>query len=217
MGQGTVRTAMVTSPRTGRRPGDSGARDAILAASQTVFAERGYDRATIRTPCHRRPGLGGRTRRPALLPGLGAGRQPRDLRRAAPVGEQQRAGHAGPAAGDTPGARRTRRDPGAPDAGLRATLVASQLIGLALTRYLFRRHRRGAGRHPAARQRRLQSTSARHFSRPAWCWAPQPPYLFGVSVRRRGAVAPRECLLGRGGTGRRWRRRARGGRSTRSA
>ncbi|HSL96300.1 MAG TPA: TetR family transcriptional regulator [Thermoleophilia bacterium] len=34
--------------RTGRRPGESGAREAILAAATVAFAEAGYDRATIR-------------------------------------------------------------------------------------------------------------------------------------------------------------------------
>lgn len=37
------------SPRTGRRVGESGSRDAILAAARRAFAERGYDGATIRT------------------------------------------------------------------------------------------------------------------------------------------------------------------------
>jgi AcrR family transcriptional regulator len=34
--------------RAGRRPGESGTREAILAASRGAFAELGYDRATIR-------------------------------------------------------------------------------------------------------------------------------------------------------------------------
>jgi AcrR family transcriptional regulator len=34
--------------RTGRRAGDSGTREAILAAARAQFAEHGYDRATIR-------------------------------------------------------------------------------------------------------------------------------------------------------------------------
>jgi AcrR family transcriptional regulator len=34
--------------RTGRRPGDSGSREAILTAAREQFAERGYDHATIR-------------------------------------------------------------------------------------------------------------------------------------------------------------------------
>lgn len=36
------------SPRLGRRAGDSGTREAILAAARTRFAARGYDGATIR-------------------------------------------------------------------------------------------------------------------------------------------------------------------------
>jgi AcrR family transcriptional regulator len=35
-------------PRTGRRPGESGAREAILDAARSTFASSGYDRATIR-------------------------------------------------------------------------------------------------------------------------------------------------------------------------
>ncbi|HZD69947.1 MAG TPA: TetR family transcriptional regulator [Actinomycetes bacterium] len=37
-----------TSGRTGRRPGSSGTRDAILEAARREFAQHGYDRATIR-------------------------------------------------------------------------------------------------------------------------------------------------------------------------
>lgn len=37
------------SGRTGRRPGNSGTRDAILAAARTRFADAGFDRATIRS------------------------------------------------------------------------------------------------------------------------------------------------------------------------
>jgi AcrR family transcriptional regulator len=36
------------SPRSGRRAGDSGTRDAILAAARDAFARHGYDVATIR-------------------------------------------------------------------------------------------------------------------------------------------------------------------------
>lgn len=35
-------------PRTGRRPGTSGSREAILAAARAQFAQRGYERTTIR-------------------------------------------------------------------------------------------------------------------------------------------------------------------------
>ena len=34
--------------RSGRRPGDSGTREAILSAARAAFAEQGYDKATIR-------------------------------------------------------------------------------------------------------------------------------------------------------------------------
>ena len=38
--------------RTGRRPGDSGTRQAILQAAQEAFCEHGYDRASIRAIAH---------------------------------------------------------------------------------------------------------------------------------------------------------------------
>ena len=37
-----------TTGRTGRRPGESGTRDAILEAARREFAQQGYDRTTIR-------------------------------------------------------------------------------------------------------------------------------------------------------------------------
>jgi len=40
--------AKAAGRRSGRRPGDSGTREAILAAARAAFAEHGYDRATIR-------------------------------------------------------------------------------------------------------------------------------------------------------------------------
>jgi AcrR family transcriptional regulator len=40
--------AMTRTPRTGRRAGESGSRDAILAAARHLFAERGYDGASLR-------------------------------------------------------------------------------------------------------------------------------------------------------------------------
>jgi len=36
------------TPRTGRRAGESGSREAILAAARRLFAERGYDGASLR-------------------------------------------------------------------------------------------------------------------------------------------------------------------------
>ncbi|MGH2736368.1 MAG: TetR family transcriptional regulator, partial [Actinomycetota bacterium] len=41
------------SPRSGRRPGDSGARDAILEAARATFGEAGYEGATIRAVARR--------------------------------------------------------------------------------------------------------------------------------------------------------------------
>lgn len=42
-----------TTPRLGRRPGESGAREAILAAARALFAELGFERATIRAIARR--------------------------------------------------------------------------------------------------------------------------------------------------------------------
>ena len=39
---------MATTGRTGRRPGNSGSREAILDAARELFAERGYEAASIR-------------------------------------------------------------------------------------------------------------------------------------------------------------------------
>jgi AcrR family transcriptional regulator len=41
-------TAMTRTPRTGRRAGDSGSREAILSAARKLFAEHGYDGASLR-------------------------------------------------------------------------------------------------------------------------------------------------------------------------
>jgi AcrR family transcriptional regulator len=42
------RASRPAARRTGRRAGDSGTREAILSSARNLFAERGYDRATIR-------------------------------------------------------------------------------------------------------------------------------------------------------------------------
>lgn len=175
VGKGTARMAMVTSPRTGRRPGDSGARDAILAASQTVFAERGYDRATIRAIAGSAGvdpalvhyyfdtkanlfqaaisrALAGDVVRPALVTGdvASAGARVAQLffRAWEPAGRRRTFAALLRSAITSRRAMQLLRQAmrqelvepvealGLPDAGLRATLVASQLIGLALTRYL---------------------------------------------------------------------------------
>jgi len=47
-GDGTAGTSVQSQPRPGRRPGESGTRAGILAAARRQFAERGFDRATIR-------------------------------------------------------------------------------------------------------------------------------------------------------------------------
>ena len=39
----------MVNQRTGRRPGESGAREHILSAARATFAERGFEGATIRT------------------------------------------------------------------------------------------------------------------------------------------------------------------------
>src|SRR5215218_8766140 len=142
--------------RTGRRPGVSGTREAILDAARRAFAERGYQRATIRDVA-RLAGVD-----PALvhhyfgtkqelfvaavrlpvnpveqLTAVLAAQSPLlALIRSAVTDEQAAAllrefiteEVLGPIAGRL----------GSPDARLRATLVGSQLIGLAMARYIIR-------------------------------------------------------------------------------
>ena len=43
------RRSRTRTPRTGRRPGESGTRDALLEAARRLFAERGYEGASLRT------------------------------------------------------------------------------------------------------------------------------------------------------------------------
>ena len=164
--------------RTGRRPGDSGTREAILEAARRTFAESGYDRATIRGVA-RLAGVD-----PALVHHyfgtkqalfVAAMRFPVDPADAlAPIfgGDQALMGEriAGlfvtlwdaaanrnvliglvrSAVADEQAARLLREFVasaifaplagalGRPDAELRATLVASQLVGLAMARYIIR-------------------------------------------------------------------------------
>jgi AcrR family transcriptional regulator len=47
-GNGTTADNGERAPRTGRRPGRSGAREAILTAARTRFAESGFDKTSIR-------------------------------------------------------------------------------------------------------------------------------------------------------------------------
>src|SRR6266542_232259 len=42
------RRSRARTPRTGRRPGESGTRDALLEAARRLFAERGYEGASLR-------------------------------------------------------------------------------------------------------------------------------------------------------------------------
>ncbi len=42
------RPSRTRTPRTGRRPGESGTRDALLEAARRLFAERGYEGASLR-------------------------------------------------------------------------------------------------------------------------------------------------------------------------
>lgn len=187
--------------RTGRRQGDSGTRDAILAAARRQFGERGYDGTTIRSiageagvdaalvhhffgtkerlfaAAVRLPVVPGELIGAALAPGarepglslgehllrtvLGAWDVPEvrsaflGMLRSAVTSEQAAAmmrefateaiiGRIAVAA--TPGAERAETPgdslPNQPadggDAEFRAALVASQVLGLALTRYVLR-------------------------------------------------------------------------------
>jgi AcrR family transcriptional regulator len=164
--------------RTGRRPGASGTREAILAAARRAFAERGYQHATIRQVAE----LAGVD--PALVHHYFGTKQglfvaavqlpvnPVEQLSAVLADDPERVGermveaflaiwdHAvdrsplltlvRSAVGDEAAAAMLRefitaevlgpiaRRLGSPDAGLRATLVGSQLIGLAMARYIVR-------------------------------------------------------------------------------
>jgi AcrR family transcriptional regulator len=162
--------------RSGRRPGDSGTREAILAAARTSFAGRGYDATTIRgiardadvdaalvhhyfgtkeqvfVAALRLP-LEPATMIPALFEAGPDGVAERVVRMflrlwdapatREPLVAMLRAGftHAG-AAGMLSGflrealLGRVATQLGVPDARLRASLVGSQLVGVAVLRYV---------------------------------------------------------------------------------
>ena len=161
--------------RTGRRPGDSGTREAILRAARKAFADRGYDGATIR-------GIAAGARvDPALVHHFFGTKErlfaaamdipfsPSEIVPAlvgeGPDGLAERILRFFLAVNDRPDGRpfvalirsassneraarmlrefmsrevigRVARSLGVSDAGLRATLVGSQLVGLAMVRYV---------------------------------------------------------------------------------
>jgi AcrR family transcriptional regulator len=164
--------------RTGRRPGASGTREAILAAARRAFAERGYQHATIRQvaelvgvdPALVHHYFG--TKQGLFVAAVQLPVNPVEQLSAVLADDPERVGermveaflaiwdHAvdrsplltlvRSAVGDEAAAAMLRefitaevlgpiaRRLGSPDAGLRATLVGSQLIGLAMARYIVR-------------------------------------------------------------------------------
>ena len=164
--------------RTGRRPGSSGTREAIAAAAKRRFAERGYERTTIRGIAEE-AGVD-----PALVSHFFGSKQklflsvmelpfaPEEVMPEVLAGRRSQAGerlarfYVGMledprsrsvitgivrAAASEPDAARMARDLvagrivaavsealGVDDARLRASLVGSQLIGLAMARYIVR-------------------------------------------------------------------------------
>ena len=165
-------------PRAGRRPGGSGTRAAILAAARATFADRGYDRTTVREVGARagvdpalvhhyhgtkeqlfaaamRLPMDPAVAIPALLQPGRAGLGERMVRYFMTVCES--GGEASPFLALLRGAvshpasaamlrefitravvGRVARALGTPDAELRATLVGSQMVGLAMVRYVIR-------------------------------------------------------------------------------
>jgi AcrR family transcriptional regulator len=165
-------------PRTGRRPGTSGTREAILEAARGTFAQVGYDRATIRDIA------GGAGVDPALVHHYFGNKErlfvaamelplePERILAAVTGGDPQRTGEriaslllllwdntetrnpllalVRSAVSNEQAARmlrefvaaaiftRVARELGMADAPLRASLVASQIIGLAIGRYVVR-------------------------------------------------------------------------------
>jgi AcrR family transcriptional regulator len=172
-------TAANPTPRPpGRRPGESGTREAILAAGRAAFAEAGYDRATLRNIAARagvdpalvlhyfrsKEGLFGAALELPVRPsevigrGLAAGREqlgativrafleawePTEQRvqliamlRSATTNETAMAMIRESLTREVFGP--ITQQLGLPDAQLRATLVGSQFVGLALLRYIGR-------------------------------------------------------------------------------
>jgi AcrR family transcriptional regulator len=165
-------------PRTGRRPGTSGTREAILEAARGTFAQVGYDRATIRDIA------GGAGVDPALVHHYFGNKErlfvaamelplePERILAAVTGGDPQRTGEriaslllllwdntetrnpllalVRSAVSNEQAARmlrefvaaaiftRVAKELGMADAPLRASLVASQIIGLAIGRYVVR-------------------------------------------------------------------------------
>jgi AcrR family transcriptional regulator len=163
--------------RTGRRPGESGAREAILDAARRAFSEHGYEGATIRGIAARAgvdPALvhhfyGSKEQLfatamelpfrpseiiPTLLEGGPDGLGERILRLFLPIWDEpgvspfvalirsassnQRAAAMLRKFMSQEVIGRLARSLGAPHAELRATLVGSQLAGLAMVRYILR-------------------------------------------------------------------------------
>ena len=164
--------------RTGRRPGESGTREAILAAARRAFAEQGYQHATIRgvaelagvDPALVHHYFG--TKQELFVAAVQLPVNPVEQLMAVLASEPDQVGrrlvetflsiwdHAADrspllalirsAVGDQQAAAMLRefiteevlgqiaRRLGSPDARLRATLVGSQLIGLAVARYIIR-------------------------------------------------------------------------------
>jgi AcrR family transcriptional regulator len=164
--------------RTGRRPGVSGTREAILDAARRAFAEQGYQRATVRDvaklagvdPALVHHYFG--TKQDLFVAAVRLPVNPVDQLTAVLAAEPDQVGqrlvetflsiwdHAAgespllalirSAVGDERAAAMLRefiteevlgqlaRRLGSPDARLRATLVGSQLIGLAMARYIVR-------------------------------------------------------------------------------
>jgi AcrR family transcriptional regulator len=164
--------------RTGRRPGVSGTREAILDAARRAFAEQGYQRATIRVVAELAgvdPALVHHyfgTKQDLFVAAVRLPVNPVDQLTAVLAAEPDQVGqrlvetflsiwdHAAgqspllalirSAVADKDAAAMLRefiteevlgpiaRRLGSPDAQLRATLVGSQLIGLAMARYIIR-------------------------------------------------------------------------------